>query len=329
MSRSGCSRQMLDGVEVRLEERGRARRGGLRRRELRGRPHGALGVPYAVGRESRELYGERWAGRQPATRPGKHNFPVRLSPFAEDGSLLPFVREPELDERGWPADRLGEGDGGLQAYGFRVCLTDRPENRLPLEPPTGYDPGEFELLRRYLPGRAARGERSARSRARPAPEREVRRQLDRPLLAQPARRLATAAIPTATGGARADQRAPPRVHAGLLHFLAHDEGVPERIRVEVARWGSCADEFEDTGGWPHQLYVREGGACSARMSCARRTSSMRCRRRTSSRSARTTSTSARSSGRGATSPSTFASRRSSTRATSPSPSRRTRSPIAR
>ena len=109
-----------------------------------------LGVPYAVGRESRELYGEAWAGRQPAYRPGKHNFPVTLSPFADDGSLLPFIREPELDERGWPAERLGEGDGGLQAYGFRVCLTDREANRIPFAEPAGYDAGEFELLARYL-----------------------------------------------------------------------------------------------------------------------------------------------------------------------------------
>jgi len=81
----------------------------------------ALGVPYAVGRESRERYGERWAGRQPAYRPGRHNFPVLISPFAADGSLLPSVRDPELDELGWPLESLGAGDGGLQAYGFRVC----------------------------------------------------------------------------------------------------------------------------------------------------------------------------------------------------------------
>ena len=104
-----------------------------------------LGVSYAVGRESRELYGEAWAGRQPAYRPSKHNFPLTLSPFAGDGSLLPFVREPELDERGWPAERLGEGDGGLQAYGYRVCLTDRDASRIPFTEPEGYDASEFEL----------------------------------------------------------------------------------------------------------------------------------------------------------------------------------------
>ena len=47
----------------------------------------ARGVPYRVGREPRKLHGERWAGRQPAYRPGKHNFADLLSPFADDGSL--------------------------------------------------------------------------------------------------------------------------------------------------------------------------------------------------------------------------------------------------
>lgn len=42
------------------------------------------------------------------------------------------------------------------------------------------------------------------------------------------------------------------------YFLAHDDAVPAHIRDEVARWGPCADEFTDTGGWPHQLYVRDG-----------------------------------------------------------------------
>ena len=57
---------------------------------------------------------------------------------------------PELDERGWPEEALGEGEGGLQAYAFRLCLTDRPANRLEWEVPEDYDPNEREVLRRYL-----------------------------------------------------------------------------------------------------------------------------------------------------------------------------------
>jgi hypothetical protein len=209
----------------------------------------SLGVPYAVGRESHNLYGETWAGRQPATRPGKHNFPVVLSPFADDGTLLPHVREPELDARGWPADELGIGDGGLQAYQFRLCLTDRAENRLPFVEPPGYDPAAFELLRRYLdaalphellglvPGLLPNGKCDVNSigpfslnvldgsnRGYPDGDDETRARIreDHLLYTQ-----------------------------GLLYFLAQE-------REDVARWGLCADEFVDTGGWPHQLYIRDG-----------------------------------------------------------------------
>jgi hypothetical protein len=207
-----------------------------------------FGVPYAVGRESRDLYGERWAGRQPAYRPSKHNFPVTLSPFADDGSLLPFVREPELDERGWPDERLGEGDGGLQAYQFRVCLTDRPENRLPVEAPAGYDERDFELLHRYLEA---------------VPEAQVlglvhdllpNGKCDVNSIGPFSLNLLDGCNRGYPDGDDAERAAILEGHLhyaqGLLHTLA-------RTRDDVAAWGLCADEFEDGDGWPHQLYVRD------------------------------------------------------------------------
>src|SRR3954454_15190020 len=44
---------------------------------------------------------------------------------------------------------------------------------------------------------------------------------------------------------------------GLMWFLANDPSVPEKVRGAVGRWGLCKDEFAETGGWPHQLYIRE------------------------------------------------------------------------
>jgi hypothetical protein len=190
------------------------------------------GVPFAVGRESRELYGERWAGRQPAYRPSKHNFDVVLSPFREDGTLLPHV----VDD---PEERLGEGDGALMAYGFRVCLTDR--DPIPFEEPGGYDPAEFELLDRW---RAAR------------PERELMG-LVRDLLPNgkcDVNSIGPFSLNVLDGSNRnyleGDREAVRAHHLEYTRrFLFH---------VSPPGWGLCADEFTDTGGWPHQLYVREG-----------------------------------------------------------------------
>ncbi len=218
----------------------------------------ALGVPYAVGRESRERYGERWAGRQPAYRPGRHNFPVLISPFAADGSLLPSVRDPELDELGWPLESLGAGDGGLQAYGFRVCLTDREQNRLPFEEPAGYDPARFELLRLLL----ARVELGARDLLGLVPDLLPNGKCD-------VNSIGPFSLNVLDGTNRdypdGDEEARERVRAHHLHytqsflwFISNDESVPAHVRAELGRWGRCADEFAETGGWPHQLYVRDG-----------------------------------------------------------------------
>jgi hypothetical protein len=44
---------------------------------------------------------------------------------------------------------------------------------------------------------------------------------------------------------------------GFLTYLATSPRVPKSIRKEMREWGLCRDEFQDSDGWPNQLYIRE------------------------------------------------------------------------
>jgi hypothetical protein len=204
------------------------------------------GVSYHVGRESNDRYGETINGIQVRD---KHQFKVPVDPYVVPGDpssgLLPGVQP------GGPG-KPGEGDRRVQAYNFRMCMTDAPENRIPWPRPEGYDPLRYELLLRYIKA----GVWDAISSITPMPNRKTDTNNN-------------GAVSTDNIGMNYDY--PDGDHAtrdrifrehvtyqqGMMWFLANDPRVPERVRKDVSRWGLCKDEFAETGGWPHQLYVRE------------------------------------------------------------------------
>ncbi len=210
----------------------------------------AAGASYVVGREGRSRYGESLAGRGELL-PMNHQFKAAVSPW-RDGQLLPLVT---------PQNKLvpvGEGDGKFQAYCFRLCLTDRPENRLPITRPEGYDASRYELLRRYLVALGKRDREEMRSPLGrgPIPNGKCDANSSGPVSSDLLG--ANQDYPEATPQRRAQIREEHRswVH-GLLYFLQNDPSVPEKLRADYAAWGLCKDEFQDAGGWPHQLYIRE------------------------------------------------------------------------
>lgn len=256
------------GVEVRFDQSLAAvRREGTRLGVLRTRHGGAYtakvfidatyegdllkaaGVSYAVGREGRDRYDESLAGRRELL-PGHHQFKAAVSPW-HDGKLLPYVTPQE------ELVPVGAGDGRIQAYCFRLCLTDRPENRLPITRPEGYDPARYELLRRYLTacGREGIPIRGPLGRG-PIPNGKCDANSSGPVSSNlPG---ANQEYPEASPERRAEIREEHRKWAhGLLYWLQNDPAVPAKIRDDYATWGLCKDEFQDSGGWPHQLYVRE------------------------------------------------------------------------
>ncbi|GDY31637.1 FAD-dependent oxidoreductase [Gandjariella thermophila] len=212
----------------------------------------AAGVGYRVGRESRSRYGETFAGRrEPA--PGKHNFVPYLSPFDAGGRLLPLIHDA-------PAVDAGEGDGGVMAYGYRVCLTSAGD-RLPFPRRDGYREDEWELARRYFALLAERGiEVTAGDLIGLVPN-LPNGKCDGNSIGPLSLNLLDGtnwAYPEADEAGRERIRRRHREYTmDFLYFLSHDPAVPEAVRRGITAWGLPPDEFTDTGGLPHQLYVRE------------------------------------------------------------------------
>lgn len=208
----------------------------------------AAGVSYAVGREANAKYGETLNGVQ-TRRAVSHQFERAIDPFIVPGDpksgLLPRIHAgpPGID---------GKGDNRIQAYCFRMCLTDVPENRLAFEKPEGYDPRQYELLGRYL--RA--GWDGVVKKFDLLPNRKTDTNNNGA--------FSTDNIgmnydyPDGSYERRAEIVKEHEVYQkGLMFYLTNDPGVPETIRAATGRWGLARDEFTDNGHWPHAIYVRE------------------------------------------------------------------------
>jgi hypothetical protein len=231
----------------------------------------AAGVSYTYGRESNKEYGETLNGVQAnkvsLTLRGTvsrnsihHNFIDGVDPYIVKGDpssgLLPFIIEggPGID---------GHGDKGIQAYCFRMTLTDHPGNRIPFKKPESYNEQEYELLfRNYEAAEGpieqmySYGDPLVPWINTPMPNRKTdtnnQKGFSTDFIGQ------NFDYPEASYDERkkiVDRHR--NYQQGLMWSLAYHPRISQKVRDVVSKWGTCKDEYEQEDGWQEQLYIRE------------------------------------------------------------------------
>ncbi len=244
--------------------------------------YAAAGVSYYVGREPRSAYDESLAGQwQNESWIGVYQFcGLPISPYKipddPNSGLLPEIS----DE---PFGKPGDGDYRLQAYNFRMFLSNKPD-KVKFPKPAGYDPVRYALLARFL---------DANPQLKWTLNYTTRPMTDGPVQMRNGDSNNAGSFSTDYVGGNhqwADgtytpvsfsQLPPPRrglavplselyqlrekifqdhvnYQQGLMYFLANDDAVPEKLQKRVNTFGLDPNEFPDSGHWPHALYIREG-----------------------------------------------------------------------
>ncbi|MDF2938503.1 MAG: xanthan lyase [Paenibacillaceae bacterium] len=205
---------------------------------------GKSGVSYFVGRESNAQYGETLNGIHPGNELPRGIDPYVVKGVPESGLLLRV--NPDA------GGSFGDGDSKLQAYNFRMCLTNNPDNRLEIEKPEGYNEADYEILFRAI--EQGQSSKFFKLNLVTADKTDSNNNSG----------ISTDYNGTNHSYAEADYSAREEMwnahllyQQGYVWTIQNHPRVPEEIRAHYKPWGLPLDEFTESGHWTPQLYVRE------------------------------------------------------------------------
>ncbi len=221
----------------------------------------ASGVSCTTGRESNDTYQEKYNGVIPGREAGPYGQTKRTREWAVDVDPYMVPGKPSSgllpEVNGVGHEPMGSGDDKIQAYCFRLCLTQDRKNFIPLSEPDGYNPDRYELMARLQKLKPWKSLKNGFNISMmPNGKTDIN---NYGLVGFSSNYVGgNYAYPDGDYSTRAKiWQAHKEYQQGLLWFLATDERIPSHIRAEMQSWGYCFDEFRDTDGWPHQLYIRE------------------------------------------------------------------------